>query len=229
MWDTVVAPELNDYIELFNPPAECKDFELNPNSHPVVRSGRRVKSKIAEESSHDGQTGQNDSSAFHQSFEGDSVLNYMHVTYLDRYKLLKLVCEELDGGVGTESASILPQAGALTGALISDPASRRPSTTLAAVAKRHQRERTSMSSDMPASSATLEEASRRWLPSSVISDLAQALASAKVAGSLDMIIEALEKHKLECINECCVEIATAKRARLATDLNAQSGTADNGW
>lgn len=54
VWATMVAPEFNDYIEMFNPPAECKDLEMNPNLHPHARLGSRLKSKFAEVSNHDG-------------------------------------------------------------------------------------------------------------------------------------------------------------------------------
>lgn len=169
------------------------------------------------------QSGQNDPSAFNRFSKGDLVLNYMYVMYRDKNMLLKLVSKELDGGVGTESASFLPPDGRSSGALVAKPASRTPSTTPAAVAKRHQRERTSMLSTMAASSATMAESSRRRLPSSMVSDLAQALASSKAAGSSQVIIDALEKQMLECITECGAEIAMAMRARLAGDAGARAG------
>lgn len=174
------------------------------------------------------QSGQNDPSAFNQIFKGDLLLQCMHVVYRDRDMLIKLVCKELDGGVGTESASFRPSDGAATGALISKPASRRLSNTPAAAAKRHQRERSSMLSSMAASSATITESSRRRLPSSMVSNLAPALASAKAAENLDIIIDALKHQMLECSNERGAETATAKRARLAADDGARSGPADNG-
>lgn len=174
------------------------------------------------------QSGQNNLSAFNQVFKGDLLLQCMHVVYRDREMLIKLVCKELDGGVGTESASFRPPEGALTGALISQPASRRLSNTPAAAAKRHQRERSSMLSAMAASSATITESSRRRLPTSMVSNLAPALASAKAAGCSDIIIDALKNQILKCINERSAETATAKRARLAADVGARSGPADNG-
>lgn len=48
VWDTVVAPEFNDFIEMFTPRAECKHFEMNPNLHSHGRSGSKLKSKFTE-------------------------------------------------------------------------------------------------------------------------------------------------------------------------------------
>lgn len=155
------------------------------------------------------QSGRNDPSALNALSNVDQVLNYMYVMCRDRDMLMKLICKELDGGAGSESASFLPPDGAPAGALISKPASRRLSTTPAAVAKGHQRKRTSMLSAMVAFSATVAESFRRRLPSSMVSDPVQALASAKAAGSSDMIIDALEKQMLECTKECGAAIATA--------------------
>eukprot|EP00170_Pyropia_yezoensis_P000431 contig_2330_g432 len=209
---------------MFNRPAECKDFGMNPNLHPHARSGSKLKSKLAEINAkmhpvlqNFNQSGRNDPSAWNELFNGDQVLNYMYGMYRDSDMHMNLVCKELDGGAGSGSASFLPPDGAPTGAVIFKPASRRLSTTPAAVGKGHQRERTSLLSAMVAFSATIAESSRRRLPSSMVSDLVQALESAKAAGSSDMIIDALEKQMLECINKCGAEISTAKRARLAAD------------
>lgn len=111
--------------------------------------------------------------------------------YGDNDTLLKLVSEELDNRVGTESASFLPPDGTLFGALVPKPVSHALSITTAAVAKRHRREWTSMLSTMAASSATMAESSRRRLLSSMVSDLAWALALSKTAGGSQVVIDAL--------------------------------------
>lgn len=130
------------------------------------------------------QSGQNDASAFNNISKGDLTLNYMHLMYRDRDMLLKLVCQELDGGVRTESASFLPVGAGRSSGLIVRPAGRVPSSTAAAVAKRQQRERTSVLVSMTATSETMAVSARRRLLSSMVSDPARAAESAKAANTL---------------------------------------------